>query len=85
MMKAISLLLVLLLHQEAANAVPVTRSVVHSVSHRSAEYDYLARQKRDATNRAHGRPADGDVPFNLRVILNMISLVIVSLSIWLML
>ena len=51
MMKAISLLLVLLLHQEAANAVPVTRSVVHSVSRRSAEYDdYLARQERDATN-----------------------------------
>ena len=47
----ISLLLVLLLHQEAANAVPVTRSVVHSVSRRSAEYDdYLARQERDATN-----------------------------------
>ena len=51
MMKAISLLLVLLLHQEAANAVPVTRSVVHSVSRRSAEYDdYLALQERDATN-----------------------------------
>lgn len=51
MMKAISLLLVLLLHQKAANAIPVTRSVVHSVSRRSAEYDdYLARQERDATN-----------------------------------
>ena len=55
-MKAIVILLliVLLLHKETTDAVPVIRSVVDSVPRRSAEYDdYLVRQIRETTDNCH--------------------------------